>query len=57
MGRSAGTSARWFAKVLAPVVTAVVAIGLTATASQAQTTDDVGTMASHKSPFNCGKTF
>lgn len=57
MGTSAGTSARWFVKVLAPVVTAVVVVGLAATASQAQTTDDVGTMASHKSPFNCGKTF
>ncbi len=51
--------ASWLLKGLSTVVTAVVAVGLTATASQATeaTTDDVGIMASHKSPFNCGKTF
>ncbi len=49
----------WLVKGLSAVVTAVVAVGLTATASQATeaTTDDVGIMATHKSPFNCGKTF
>ncbi len=50
--------APWLVKGMAAVVTAVVAVGLTATASQAQArTDDVGIMATHKSPFNCGKTF
>jgi hypothetical protein len=46
-------------KGLSAVVTAVVAVGLTATASEATeaTTNDVGIMATHKSPFNCGKTF
>ncbi|MFI7677375.1 M23 family metallopeptidase [Actinophytocola sp. NPDC049390] len=52
--------ASWLVKGLAAAVSAVAAVGLTATASQAQTdptTGDVGIMASHKSPFNCGKTF
>jgi hypothetical protein len=49
--------AAWLVKGLSAVVTAVLAAGLTTTASQAQTTDDIGIMASHKSPFNCGKTF
>jgi hypothetical protein len=46
-------------KGLTAVLTAALAFGFTATSSQAQTAEpaDVGVMASHKSPFNCGKTF
>jgi hypothetical protein len=41
------------------VLTVALAFGFTATSSQAQTAApaDVGVMAAHKSPFNCGKTF
>ena len=42
---------------LVAALAAVLAVGVTAGASQAQTTDDAGIMATHKSPFNCGKTF
>lgn len=48
---------RGLTAVLTVVFSAVLAVGVTAGASQAQTTDDAGIMASHKSPFNCGKTF
>lgn len=46
-------------KWLLASVTAVLAVAVTAGPSQADTveTADVGIMATHKSPFNCGKTF
>jgi len=42
---------------VAAVLAAVLAVAFTPSTSQAQATDDVGIMAAHKSPFNCGKTF
>jgi murein DD-endopeptidase MepM/ murein hydrolase activator NlpD len=36
---------------------AALAVAFAPGASQAQAGDDIGTMATHKSPFNCGKTF
>src|SRR5262245_51722071 len=36
---------------------AVLAVVFVSGASHAETTDDVGALAAHKSPFNCGKTF
>jgi murein DD-endopeptidase MepM/ murein hydrolase activator NlpD len=38
-------------------LTALLTVAFSAGASQAQTTDDIGIMAAHKSPFNCNKTF
>jgi hypothetical protein len=38
-------------------LTAALAVAVTSGTSQAQAPDDVGVMAAHKSPFNCGKTF
>jgi hypothetical protein len=35
----------------------VLTVAFSVGSSQAQTTEDVGVMASHKSPFSCGKTF
>ena len=51
MGRS------WFVRMLFASLSAVLTVAFTPVASQAQTIDDVGVMAAHKSPFNCGKTF
>ncbi len=47
----------WPVKGFYAAITAVFAVALCVGPSQAQTTADVGVMASHKSPFNCGKTF
>lgn len=47
----------WSGKGLLTVLTAVLTVAFTAGVSQAQTTDDFGILATHKSPFNCGKTF
>jgi hypothetical protein len=44
-------------KGLVAVLAAVLAVAFISGASQAQTTEDVGVLAAHKSPFNCGKTF
>ena len=43
-------------KGLVAALTAVLMVAFVPGASQAQT-EDVGIMAAHKSPFNCGKTF
>ena len=56
-GRKAPGRPSWFVKGLYAAVTAMVAVALTVGPSHAQTTDDIGVMAAHKSPFNCGKTF
>lgn len=48
-----GRSVKWLFAAIAAVLTVVFTSG----ASQAQTPPDVGIMAAHKSPFNCGKTF
>jgi hypothetical protein len=47
------------ARRAAAVLAAVLAVAVTPTTSTAQTAtgDDVGVMATHKSPFSCGKTF
>src|SRR5262245_15543007 len=49
----------WLLKGTLAAVAATLAVGATSVASQAQTAEepDVGVMATHKSPFNCGKTF
>ncbi|MBE1461600.1 M23 family metallopeptidase [Kibdelosporangium phytohabitans] len=47
----------WFKKGLVVVAGAALAVGMGAGAAQARTTADVGILATHKSPFNCGKTF
>lgn len=47
----------WFDRGLFAALTAVLTVTFTAGASQAQTTDGMGIMAAHKSPFNCDKTF
>lgn len=50
-------SARSRTRFLFVSLSAVLTAAFTPIASQAQTTDDVGIMAAHKSPFSCGKTF
>jgi hypothetical protein len=52
---SPGTRSR-FLRTLLPVLVALLTVIASGTA-RAQSTDDVGVMAAHKSPFNCGKTF
>jgi hypothetical protein len=47
----------WIRKGLVAALTAVLTVAFTVGAPQAQTTEDVGIMAAHKSPFNCDKTF
>jgi hypothetical protein len=46
-------------KGLFAVLTVALTFGFTSTSSQAQTAEpaDIGIMAAHKSPFNCGKVF
>ena len=51
------TSPARVGKGLFAALTAELTVALSFGPSQAQTTDDVGVMAAHKSPFNCGKTF
>lgn len=59
-GRQGPNSARsGWGKVLFAALAAALTVAFSSGASQAQPaqTEDVGIMASHKSPFNCGKTF
>jgi hypothetical protein len=53
----AGKLPSWISRGLFAALTAVLTAGFTAGVSQAGTTADVGILAAHKSPFNCGKTF
>jgi len=54
----AGRAPSWLGRGLLVAVAAVLAVAFTSGAAQAQTAEpDVGILASHKSPFNCGKTF
>jgi hypothetical protein len=57
MASSPGRPRSRFLRVLFPALAAVLTVASISTTSQAQTTDDIGIMAAHKSPFNCGKTF
>lgn len=57
-GRRAPNTARSvFGKGLFAALAAVLTVAFTAGVSQAQAPDDASIMATHKSPFNCGKTF
>lgn len=56
-GQAPSATSSVLGKGLLAVLTAMLTFAVTAGVSQAQSTDDAVILATHKSPFNCGKTF